>query len=138
MTVTIDSIYDALYTDLSTTLGVNATKGYPDWARPAVTLPTFALEYFAWAPTRERGRIGQRDTQQIAQYRGWLFASHEPQLGALLASLAAWAAAHALLELEGQRIVITIENAQRYAAESMAQQELHAFVWLLTATYALA
>lgn len=134
MTVTVDSIYDALYHDLSTTLGINASKGYPDWARPAVTLPIMALEYLTWQPVA-RGRIGQRETQQTVQYRGWLFARHEPELGALLASFAAWVATHALIILESQRIITTVEGAQRYVAETMAQQERHAFVWTITAAY---
>lgn len=130
----VTDVYEALATEWATVFGVTVVKGRPTWARPDVSLPCAALEYMAWN-LGPRPRVGERNPQQIAAYRGWFFARNEPELGTLLARLAAWAQANPAVALAGERIELTSQDALRYQPETPAQQEQHAFSWLTTATF---
>jgi hypothetical protein len=134
MMADVETVYEALIAEWLTALSVNVLKGKPDWARPAAVLPVAALELTAWSPGA-RSRVGQRQPQQIAVYRGWLFARNEPELLTLMARLAAWAGAYPVLLLASERIEITLQDALRYAPETPAQQEQHALSWLTAATF---
>ena len=128
------TVYDELAAQWATAFGVNVVKGKPTWARPDAVLPVAALEIMAWNPIRPR--VGQRETQQTVVYRGWFFARNEPELVTLLTRLAAWAQANPIVALAGERIQVSVQDAQRHVPETPAQQEQHAFAWLTTTTFA--
>ena len=129
------TVYDALAAEWAVAFGVNVSKGKPTWARPDAVPPVAALEIMAWSPD-VRQRIGQRQPLQQAVYRGWFFARNEPELVTLLVRLAAWAQANPIFALAGERIQVSVQDAQRHVPETPAQQEQHAFAWLTTTTFA--
>jgi hypothetical protein len=88
----------------------------------------------AWSPG-VRQRVGQREPQQAAVYRGWFFARNEPELVTLLVRLAAWAQAYPILALAGERIQVSVQDGLRHQPETAAQQEQHAFTWMTTTTF---
>jgi hypothetical protein len=128
------TVYDELAAQWATAFGVNVVKGKPTWARPDVALPVAALEIMAWSPG-VRQRVGQREPQQTAVYRGWFFARNEPELVTLLVRLAAWAQAYPILALAGERIQVSVQDGLRHQPETAAQQEQHAFTWMTTTTF---
>jgi hypothetical protein len=131
----VGTVYEGLIAEWAIAFGVNVVKGKPTWARPDVTLPVAALEIMAWNPDL-RQRVGQRQPLQQAVYRGWFFARNEPELVTLLTRLAAWAQAHPIVALAGERIQVAVQDVMRYEPQTPAQQEQHAFAWLTTTTFA--
>lgn len=115
---------------------VVTVKGYPDWARPAATLPCVALLWAEDTPlTPEvrrdldyKSRLGQRHSQTAVFFQGFLIARDEVDLLTMRDTLLAWHIGNDSFALAGQRIdcllkyirrhePLTMSDAERYAAD---------------------
>jgi len=126
-------ILNDLVTQLAAALGVTVVKGFPDWARPALAPPLAALEITGWLPSTNR--IGQRQARQTASFRFWVFARQEPELCTLLDSLTTWSAATNAANINSRIVDLALSDGQRHTPETPAQQEQHAFLFTLTASW---
>lgn len=128
-------VYEHLLAAYAAALGIASTKGYPTWGRGAAITPCVALELAEVAP--EHARIGQKQATSSVGYRGWIFASHEPELCTLTETFVAWCKDHGASEITARRVAHTLEIIKRHDVDSniAPQQEQHAVTFLIKAVW---
>lgn len=124
----IKEIFEYLVNNGETQLGVSVLKGFPDWARPNMTLPIAAVELAASSPGTYN-RTGHPQAQRTLYFRFFIFARHEPELCEKLESLVNWLAGLGRREIEGQFVAFRQQDGQRHEPATNAQQEMHGF-WI--------
>lgn len=128
-------VYEHLLATYATALGIASTKGYPTWGRGTAIVPCVALELVEVAP--EHARIGQAMATSAVNYRGWLFASHEPELCALTEAFIEWHKNHGASEVSARRVAYKLEGIKRHDVDPNVapQQEQHAVMFLIKAVW---
>lgn len=127
MRATVLDIYLAMADSLATALQCDVIDGFPTWARPEVAPPIAAMEA-ADGPIVARTRVGGGPDAMAMGWKLYLFGSDEVDLLTLIDRLASWLEQSRVFGVNDSRVAATILAAERYDAETLAQQEQHAWV----------
>jgi len=125
MTAILD-VYLAMNDSLAAALGCEVLKGFPTWARTTATPPVTALE-MQDGPVQTVVRLGGKSIHHVG-WRLYLFGRDEVELVTMIDLFQGWLAATMSFVVNDSRIAVSVQAAERYDGDGLAQQEQHGWV----------